>query len=81
MDSSNGREVPEMAMRHDDLTQEQLELKRAYERSWEAARETLADPEKRAWLEGNIERVKNSTATPISSEEFLAITESSKPEE
>ncbi|MEJ7796712.1 MAG: hypothetical protein WKF50_14245 [Nocardioides sp.] len=78
---SAAREVPEMAMRHDDLTEEQLELKRSYERSWEAAQETLADPEKRAWLEANIERVKGSTATPISSEEFLAMTESSKPAE
>jgi hypothetical protein len=70
-----------MGMRHDDLTEEQLELKRAYERSWEAAQETLADPEKRAWLEAAIERVNNSTAPRISREEFLAMTEPTKPQE
>lgn len=70
-----------MAMRHEDLTKEQLDLKRDYARSWEAAQETLADPEKRAWLEANIERVKNSASVPISSDEFLAATEFTKPEE
>ncbi len=69
-----------MAMRHDDLTEEQLELQRAYQRSWDAAQEALADPEYRAWLEENIERVNKSSATPITREEFLAMTEPTDPE-
>ncbi len=64
-----------MAMRHDDLTEEQLELKRAYERSWELGQETLADPERRAWVEAAIERVRQSSAKPITRDEFLAMTE------
>lgn len=70
-----------MTTRHSNLTDDQLEAKRAYERSWHAAQETLSDPEKRAWLEAAIERVKESTATSMSAQEFLASTESSKPAE
>lgn len=69
-----------MAMRHDVLTEEQLELQRAYQRSWDAAQEALADPEYRAWLEENIERVNTSSAKPITREEFLAMTEPVEPE-
>ena len=69
-----------MAMRHDDLTEEQLELRRAYRLSWGAAQEALADPECRAWLEENIERVNTSSAKPITREEFLAMTEPVEPE-
>lgn len=69
-----------MAMRHDDLTEEQLELQRAYQRSWDAAQEALADPEYRAWLDENIERVNKSSAKPITREEFLAMTEPTEPE-
>lgn len=69
-----------MAMRHDDLTEEQLELQRAYQRSWDAAQEALADPEYRAWLEENIDRVNKSSAKPITREEFLGMTESTEPE-
>ena len=76
---STVRGVPEMAMRHDDLTEEQLELKRAYERSWENAQRQLADPEFRAYLEASIERVNQSSARPMTREEFLAATEPTRP--
>lgn len=69
-----------MAMRHDDLSAEQLELKRAYERSWENAQRQLADPEFRAYLEASIERVNTSSAPGTSREEFLAATEPVDPE-
>ncbi|MDZ7673751.1 MAG: type II toxin-antitoxin system prevent-host-death family antitoxin [Acidimicrobiales bacterium] len=64
-----------MVVRREDLTEEQLALQRAYQRSWDVAQEFLADPEKRAWLEANIERVRQSSATPMTREEFLAATE------
>ncbi len=70
-----------MAMRHDDLTEEQLEVQRAYDRSWKAAQETLADPEKRAWLEEGIARANASDANPMTAEEFLASTEPTRPAE
>ena len=69
-----------MAMRHDDLTEEQLELQRAYQRSWDNAQRQLADPQFRAYLEASIERVNKSSAKPITSEEFLAMTEPVEPE-
>lgn len=77
---STAQGVPEMAMRHDDLTEEQLQLKRAYERSWENAQRQLADPEFRAYLEASIERVNSSSAPRTSREEFLAATEPVDPE-
>lgn len=64
-----------MAARREDLTEEQLARRRAYQRSWDVAQEFLADPEKRAWLESNIERVGHSSAKPMTREEFLASTE------
>ncbi len=68
-----------MAMRHDDLTEEQLELQRVP--GCRGVRpEALADPEYRAWLEENIERVNTSSAKPILPEEFLAMTEPVEPE-
>jgi len=69
-----------MAMRDDDLTEEQLELKRDYERSWENAQRQLADPEFRTYLEASIERVNTSSAPRTSREEFLAATETVDPE-
>jgi hypothetical protein len=77
---STVREVPEMAMRHDDLTEEQLELKHAYERSWDNAQRQLADPEFRAYLEASIERVNTSCAQRVGREGFLAATEAVDPE-
>lgn len=64
-----------MAVRHDDLTEEQLEVKRAYERSWENAQRQLEDPDFRAYLEASIERVNTSSAPRTSREEFIAATE------
>lgn len=64
-----------VAARREDLAEEQLALQRAYQRSWDVAQEFLADPEKRAWLEANIERVRQSSATRMTREEFLAATE------
>lgn len=64
-----------MAARREDLTEGQLALQRAYQRSWDVAQEFLADPEKRAWLEANIERVRQSPTTRITREDFLAATE------
>ena len=65
-----------VAARREDLTKEQLALQRAYQRSWDVAQEFLAHPEKRAWLEANIERVRQSSAPRMTREEFLAATES-----
>lgn len=67
-----------MAMRHEDLTEEQLELQRAYQSSWDAAQEALADPEYRAWLEENIERVNRSSAKPITGTTLLESIERSR---
>jgi prevent-host-death family protein len=39
------------------------------------AQEFLSEPEKRAWVEANIERLRQSSATPMTREEFLAATE------
>jgi prevent-host-death family protein len=64
-----------VAARREDLTEEQQALQRAYQRSWGVAQEFLADSEKRAWLEANIERVRQSPTTRITREEFLAATE------
>ncbi len=64
-----------MVARREDLTEEQLALQRAYQRSWDVAPEFLADPQKRAWLEANIERVRQSPAPRMTREEFLAATE------
>ncbi len=61
--------------RREDLTEEQLALQSAYQRSWDVAQEFLADPEKRAWLEANIERVRQSSAPRMTREDFLAATE------
>jgi hypothetical protein len=68
-----------MAMRHDDLTDEQLELKRAYERSWQEGQRQLADPRFRAYLEASIERVNKSSARRMTREEFLLATEPTMP--
>ena len=69
-----------MVKRRDDLTEEQLELQRAYERSWENAQHQLADPGFRAYLEASIERVNQSAARPMTRKAFLAATEPIDPE-
>lgn len=63
-----------MAMRHDELSEEELARKRAVERSWEAAQRALADPKFRRYLDESIERVNCSTAPPLTRDEFLAQT-------
>ncbi len=63
-----------MAMRHDELSEEQLARKRAVERSWEAAQRALADPVFRKDLERSIERVNRSSAPLLTRDEFLAQT-------
>lgn len=69
-----------MVKRHDDLTKEQLELQRAYERSIDTARRQLADPEFRAYLEASIERVNQSAARPMTRKAFLAAMEPIDPD-
>jgi hypothetical protein len=49
-----------MALRREDLNPEELARQRALDRSWSAARESLSDPEFRAYLEASIERVNLS---------------------
>ena len=68
------------ASRKHDLTEAQLELQRAYERSWENAQHQLADPGCRAYLEASIERVNQSAARPMTRKAFLAATEPIDPE-
>lgn len=46
-----------MAMRHEELSEEELARKRAVERSWETAQRVLADPKFRKDLDESIERV------------------------
>lgn len=69
-----------MVMRHDDLTEEQLDLQRAYQRSWDNAQRQLVDPEFRAYLEASLERLNNTSATPITRDQFLAMIEPTEPE-
>jgi hypothetical protein len=69
-----------MVKRHDDLTEEQLELQRAYERSWENAQHQPAGPGFRPYLEASIERVNQSAARPMTRKAFLAATEPIDPE-
>lgn len=66
-----------MALRREDLNPEELARQRALDRSWSAARESLSDPEFRAYLEASIERVNLPDAEPISAEQFLAQTQPS----
>lgn len=63
-----------MAMRHDELSEEELARKRAVERSWEAAQRAVADPKFRKDLDESIERVNHSRAPLLTRDEFLAQT-------
>lgn len=69
-------EVSMMAMRHDELSEEELARKRAIERSWDAALRAMADPEFREHLDESIDRVNRSTAPVLTRDEFLAQTAS-----
>ena len=57
------------------INPEELARQRALDRSWTAARESLSDPEFRAYLEASTERVSVSDAEPISAEKSLAQTQ------
>lgn len=63
-----------MAMRHDKLSEEQLEVQRAYKRSWDTAQHQLADPEFREYLEASIEGVNRSSTPTITREDFILAT-------
>lgn len=63
-----------MAMRHDELSEEELARKCALERSWEAAQRAMADPDFRKVLVESIERVNGSNAPLLTRDEFLAQT-------
>lgn len=67
-----------MALRHEDLSPEELDRQRALDRSWKAAQEALSDPAMREYLDESIERVNRSDAPSLSGEEFLAQTEPSQ---
>ena len=63
----------DMALRHDDLSPEELARQRALDRSWRAAQKALSDPGMREYLEkSSIERVNSSDAPSLPSEEFQA---------
>jgi hypothetical protein len=66
-----------MALRHDDLSPEELARQRALDRSWRAAQKALSDPAMREYVERSIERVNSSDAPTLTGEEFLAQTEPS----
>lgn len=63
-----------MAMRHDELSEEELARKRAIERSWDAAQRAMADPVFREYLDESIDWVNGSTAPVLTRDEFLAQT-------
>lgn len=64
-----------MALRRDDLTQEQLERQQALDRSWAEAQRGLADPDFKAYLERSLRRLDATEPAPtLTSEEFLART-------
>ena len=65
-----------MSLRHEDLTPEESTCQQGLDRSWAHAQQALGDPAFRSQLEQSIERVNESSATPISKSEFLAQTES-----
>ncbi len=64
-----------MAVRREDLNPEEQDRQRAFDRSWAAAQDALADPDFRARLQASIDRVNRSEARPMSGEEFLAHTD------
>ncbi len=65
-----------MAMRHEDLSDEEAALQAALERTWAGAQRSLADPEFRAYLEESIARLNASgSRTTLTRDEFLTMTE------
>lgn len=63
-----------MALRDEDLTDQQAADQAARERSWEVAQRRLADPGKRRQLEQARDRAMRSQAPSMSGDEFLAST-------
>jgi hypothetical protein len=61
-----------MALRREDLSPEQLEHQREFDRSWSEAQRGLADPEFRAYLEESLRRLETKEPPPtLTREEFL----------
>ena len=65
-----------MAARHEHLTDDEQRRQRALDRSWAAAQKSLGDENLVADLRARIERLRTSDAPRLSSEEFLAQTDS-----
>ncbi len=63
-----------MALRDENLTDQQAADQAARERSWAAAKRRLADPAERRRLEQERDRTIQSKASPMSGEEFLTAT-------
>lgn len=63
-----------MALRDEDLTDQQVADQAARERSWTAAQRRLADPDERRRLEQARDSALQSQAPSISREEFLSAT-------
>ena len=65
-----------MALRHEDLTPDELARQEEFNRSWADAQRTLDDPELRAYLEASIQRLNSRSSTAVlTRDEFLAQTE------
>jgi hypothetical protein len=69
-----------MATHHDELTAEELGRQHPLDRSWDTAQRALGDEDFRDYLESSVERVKSSSAMPVTRDEFLAQTEPSTPQ-
>ena len=64
-----------VALRREDLTQQQLEHQRALDRSWAEAQRGLADPAFRAYLDASLRWLDAGEPAPLlTREEFLAQT-------
>ena len=65
-----------MAIRHEQLNDEECARQAALDRSWQHAQTALADPEFRAYVERSIARVNASPSrATLTREQFLAQTE------
>ena len=65
-----------MAMRHEDLSDEEAARRAALEQTWAGAQRSLADPEFRAYLDDSIARLNTSRSrTTLTRDEFLSMTE------
>ena len=65
-----------MAMRHEDLNDDEAARQAALDRSWLHAQQALADADFRSYVEASIVRANASTSrTTLTSADFLALTE------